>query len=368
MNKLISAIFLAMLFGATCLLSWNGLTNGHNWGGDFASYIMQSQSILNGKPSGFIQTNRFAMEKSTHATGPVAYPWGFPVLLAPFYALFGLKMLGLKSLNIICYLIFLISLWLGCSRYHSRFWRIILVSLFALNPYFLRFLNNVISDIPFLLFSTLSIFLMGRVVIQKRRFISKVIDQLLLGILIAISFFIRTQGILILATLGVTQLIIVIKNIIAQQKEAAAPTTQPKDILLRSFSNTLSSSWSFILPYLCFFILTFFWRMVLPEGGSSYISMVKHVSLGLIKNNLIYYFELPALFFTGLKGGLGQTLYGASLPIFIIGMFKRRNLDYHIIAYVALYILQLIVWPGIQGLRYLFPILPFYVSFVLTEC
>jgi hypothetical protein len=64
--------------------------------------------------------------------------------------------------------------------------------------------------------------------------------------------------------------------------------------------------------------------------------------------------------------GVGQTLYGASLPIFIVGMVKRRNLDYHIIAYGALYILLLIVWPYTQGLRYLFPILPFYISFVLT--
>lgn len=366
MNKLISAIFLAMLFGATCLLSWNGLTDGHNWGGDFAAYIMQTQSVLNGEPSEFIQTNRFAMEKSTRTIGPVAYPWGFPVLLAPFYALFGLNFLALKSLNIICYLIFLISLWLGCSRYHSRFWRFILVSLFALNPHFLRFMNNVCSDISFLLFSTLSIFLIGRMVIQKRKFVSKIIDQLLLGILIAISFNIRTEGVLILGTLGATQLIIVLKNIIDQQKEDATPKTKPKDILLRSLCNTLSSSWSFIIPYLCFFIFTICWRTVLPEGGSSHISVLKHSSLGLAKQHLIYYFELPAQFLGGLKVGVAQTVYGASLPIFIVGMVKRRNLDYHIIAYGALYILLLIVWPGRQGLRYLFPILPFYISFVLT--
>jgi hypothetical protein len=106
--------------------------------------------------------------------------------------------------------------------------------------------------------------------------------------------------------------------------------------------------------------------MVLPEGGTSHISNVKHISSGIIKDNLIYYFKLPGEFFTGLKEGVGQTLYGASLPMFLVGVFKRRHSDYHIITFGLLIILLLIVWPGKQGLRYLFPILPFYVSFVFT--
>jgi hypothetical protein len=363
-KKLINLIILVMLLFAALLLSWNGFTDGHNWGGDFAAYIMQAQSILKGNPSKFIQENRFMIESSTRWIGPVAYPWGFPALLVPCLALFGVNMLALKSLNIIFYLFFLISLWLGFRRYHSRFWRIILVSLFALNPYFLRFMNNVLSDIPFLFFSTLSIFLIGRVVIQKRKLVSKIMDQVLLGILTAISFYIRSEGVLIIATLGVSQFTVVMKNIIDQQKEEA--TSKTKDILLRSFSNTLSNSRRFILPYFCFFLLTFIWRTVLPEGGSSHLSLIKSVSSGQIINHLLYYFNLPARFFTGLPDGVGPTLFGASLPLFIIGIVKRRNLDYHIIAYGALYILLLFIWPGRQGLRYLFPILPFYTSFVLT--
>ena len=355
---------LVMLLFAALMLSWNGLKAGHKWGGDFAAYIMQAHSILNGNPSEFIETNRFAVKNSTRIIGPVAYPWGFPVLLAPFLALFGLNMLALKSLNIIFYLFFLITLWLGCRRYHSRFWRIILVSLFALNPFFLEIMNHIISDIPFLLFSTISIFLIGHIVVQKLKLISKTADQVLLGIVIAASFYIRTEGILILATLGVSQFVMVLKNIIDQQKKDA--TLKTKDIILRSLSNTLSNSRSFILPYLCFFIFTFIWRTVLPEGGSSHLSLIKSVSSGQIKNHLIYYFNLPALFFTGLPYEVGQAFYGASLPLFIVGMLKRRNLDYHIITYGALFIILLIGWPGRQGLRYLFPILPFYISFVLT--
>ncbi len=150
MNKVIIAIFFSMLLVVSCLLSWYGLTEGHNWGGDFSAYIMQAQSVWHGKINQFFQTNRFTIEESTYRIGPIAYPWGFPVLLAPFYAVFGLNMLALKSLNIGFYLILLTLLWSGFSRYHSYFWRFILVGFFAFNPYFLQFMNNILSDIPFI--------------------------------------------------------------------------------------------------------------------------------------------------------------------------------------------------------------------------
>ena len=366
MNKVFNAIFLVVTLGAMCFLSWYGRVEPRKWEGDFSQYILQAQSILNGKPLDFIESNRFTLENSTRKVGPVAYPWGFPVLLAPFYSLFGLNIVALKSLNIICYILFIIFLWFGFRRYHSPYWRAVLVCLFAFNPYFLRFMSKIISDIPFLLFSTLSILYMGRVVIQRRRLVSKKIDQLLLVAVIAISFFIRTEGILILGTLVITQFIMVVKNVIAQQKENTASTTEHRNILLLSFYNNMSSLCRLILPCICFLIIIVFWRMVLPEGGTSHIGFVKHISSGIIKDNLIYYFKLPGEFFTGLDEGVGQTIYGATLPMFIVGAFKRRHSDYHIITYGALIFLLFIVWPAEQGLRYLFPVLPFYVSFVLT--
>jgi hypothetical protein len=50
----------------------------------------------------------------------------------------------------------------------------------------------------------------------------------------------------------------------------------------------------------------------------------------------------------------------------IIGLFKRRNVDYHIISYSILTLVLLIFWPREEGLRFLIPLLPFYVSFALT--
>jgi hypothetical protein len=77
-----------------------------------------------------------------------------------------------------------------------------------------------------------------------------------------------------------------------------------------------------------------------------------------------YYFVLPAEFFAGVPAA--KIVYGASIPLAIIGMSKRRESDYHIIIYCAMTILLLIVWPRNEGLRFLFPLLPFYISFTLT--
>ena len=364
MKKAISSTFLFVLLGTSFLLSWYGLTKGHNWGGDFSAYIMQAKSVWQGKPSDFLQTNRFTIEKSTRVFGPIAYPWGFPVLLAPFYGYFGLNILALKSLNIIFYLIFLIILWFGFHRYHSYFWGVILVCLFAFNPYFLNFMNNVLSDIPFLVFSTLSILLIGRVVIQKQRFVSDIGDQILLGVLIAISFTIRSQGLLILAALGATQIIEVAKNTISNQRDNAGKITRANNNLFRRLLSRSPNLWIFILPHASFLVVILFWRGLFPEGGSSHILLLDKVTFGLIIGHIKYYITLPATFFTGVFGE--QVLYGASIPLSIVGIFRRRKYDYHIFIYGIITISLLIVWPLTEGLRFLFPLLPFYLSFAIT--
>ena len=88
------------LLGVSCALIYGLLTNGHNWGGDFAAYIMQARSVLEGNVPQFIEANSFAVQKSTDNLGPITYPWGFPVLLVPFYKAFGMDIrIGTSSLH-----------------------------------------------------------------------------------------------------------------------------------------------------------------------------------------------------------------------------------------------------------------------------
>jgi len=131
---------LIFMSGFACI---SMLTNDHYWGGDFSAYIMQAQSICDASPGEYLERNRVTIEESSVPLGPAAYPWGFPLLLALFMAIFGLNIIILKLVSVFSFLLYLGVLWLGFRCYHNRLWLFLLVALFACNPYFLRFTNPV---------------------------------------------------------------------------------------------------------------------------------------------------------------------------------------------------------------------------------
>jgi len=58
-------------------------------------------------------------------------------------------------------------------------------------------------------------------------------------------------------------------------------------------------------------------------------------------------------------------LYIITIPLAIAGVAWRYKLDYPAIIYIILNFILYIIWPFKQDLRFLYPILPFYISFVL---
>lgn len=360
-NNILSTFII--LLGITTLILFCTLTNGHNWGDDFSIYIMQAKSVSESAPGSFIEANRFTVENSSYPFGPIAAPWGFPVLLAPFYAFFGLDMIGLKLPGVISFLIFLILLFIGFRKYHLPFWLFCLVCLFSLNPTMLSFTDQILADFPFLLISTASILFIGRLIIEKRHLISTVWDYVLLGAVIAGAFFIRTNGILILITLAITQSI----ALFLKSKQKNFSVGQCSISLRRLLSNRgdfLKTLFINMIPYISFFGIALFWEKIFPQGGAS-ISILKDTSMSIIKNSMDYYIDLPVQFFAGLPHY--HLFYFASIPVAVAGIMRRYRYDYHIIVYIILtFILYIWFASSTQGLRYIFPILPFYYSFVIT--
>ena len=339
------------------------LTRGHDWGDDFSAYIMQARSLVEGNPREFCEANRFTIQHSSWGIGPVAYPWGYPVLLAPLYAAFGVNMIALKLVGALSFLIFLPLLFIGFRKYHSPFWLLCLVCLFSLNPTLLAFSDHILSDMPFLLCSTFTVLLTGTLIVERRRLISPVCDRILLGASMAVSFFIRTNGLLLLITLGITQFIV-----LAQRRWRAGISNADGSTLFNSFipRDRAAAQGYFLafLPYAIFLSSTALWSAVFPEGGSSHMNDLRQISVHSIVKNLRYYIILPADFFDGAP--FCHLLYAASVPCVIVGVIRRYRSDYHIITYLILTFLLLILWPSIQGLRFLFPALPFYMSFMMT--
>lgn len=366
MKKLTIKIIFILIVSISGLLIIGRLTNGHDWGADFASYIMQAKSITEGSPRAFIESNRFTIEQSSGPMGPIAYPWGYSVLLAPIYALFGLNLLALKSVAVICFLLFLMVFWFVFRKNHSPSWFLLLVSLFAFNPNMLEFTNSIMADLPFLLVSTIGIWIIQEIVVQDRQIFSPLTDLIFIGIVITIAFLLRTNGVLLLVTLGLSQAISAHQKKSGKQKSLlsyGANSNQermayPKRISIKHLIVKFT-------PYIIFFCSVTIWRLFLPEGGNSHISFLKNVSAEWIKTNLFHYLEVSFDFFHGVP--FPYLIIGASIPLAVAGALRRFRSEYTTIIYIMLTLLLYIIWPYKAGIRFLFPIFPFYVSFAFSS-
>jgi hypothetical protein len=352
----------------SALLMFGMLTRGHSWGDDFSGYIMQARSITEGTPRAFVESNRFSVEQSSKPIGPTAYPWGFPVLLAPFYALFGLNPLALKAVGVISYLLFLVVLWLAFHRDHSTPWFFCFVCLFAFNPTLLAFSNHILSDLPFLVVSTVSVSLIRDIVVNDRRFISRLWDLILLGIGMASASLIRTNGYLLVITLGLSHLVSYLqKHPCNEQPHGRGEAHHPWGRSFFPRGVSVKQTALLLAPYIVFLSSVTIWELFFPAGGASHVSHLKSISLRMIIKHLAYYLYLPSEFFSGAPYRV--LLYGASIPFAVAGAVRRYRSDYPAIIYMALTLLLYIFWPygqKKQGLRFLFPILPFYVSFACS--
>jgi hypothetical protein len=333
------------------LLAFALLTRDHEWGDDWASYVMQAVAIAQGDTADFLARNAFTMRESTHFLGPDAYPWGFPVFLAPFTLACGpLNIFCLKFLNLIFWALFLWALHIFLARRLPPLESSLILAIFAASPVLLQFVDIVQSDIAFLFFSTLALVLVERIN-------NSLYEKALLGLVIFLAFFVRTNGLLLLPTLFLTQAF-------AYFQTQPRLKLDPKRILTND-----------LVPYYVFGLLALANFLLFPAGDGLHFARLSVISPASLAANLSMYFSLPAAFFEPLPHAL--IVYGILLPFFLGGLTPHFKRDFHIVAYLLLSFALFILWPETQGIRFLFPLLPFFVyfayqgmtatSFALTE-
>jgi len=334
---------LALILIST-LLAYNLLTFGHDWGDDFAAYIMQSVSITQGDVSGFLAHNIFTMHQSTRFFGPDAYPWGFPLLLTPFtLACSPLNIFCLKFINLIFYALFL---WVFYKFLESRLPAIestLLLAVFALSPVLLLHEDQVVSDIAFLFFSTFALLLIEKTILQPADPLGSPRKNIFLGFVLFFAYFVRTNGILLPATLLATQIFLHLQS-----------------RLKPDWKRILSIG---LIPYYVFAALTIVSLLVFPSGEGSHFARLTSLTVQKLTENISGYSVLAAGFFDSLPHN--QVIYGILLPFILGGAFIRFKEDFHIIVYVLLGYTLFIVWPEWQGIRFIFPLLPFLIYFAL---
>ncbi len=327
---LLIMIIISLILGASTL------TRGHIWGDDFASYIMQAESILNGRTHEFVQHNSLTIFQSSNQIGPVAYPWGYPLILTPIYAVKGNNPLALKLPALFFYAGFLVCLYLLMKIRLTQTESLLIVSLFAFNPMFLQFLDQIVSDIPFLFFSTSALLLM----IWDRE--DGAIKYVALGCAIASAFFIRATGILLLASFLAMQVVYIWKDKANHERFKA------------SWRNILIVSTTFGLLWLIYSVL-------FPGGGESYFAEYQIFQIKTALGSISSYFQVFGRFFG--EQIIWKILYYLMTVFFLLGLWKRQKEDVVFILFFAFYIILLISWPYMQGPRFIFPLLPIFIYF-----
>lgn len=321
------------------MLAWGTLTRGQAWGDDFAAYLMQTKSLLSGEMDTFVAHNTFTVTQSSHQIGPVAYPWGFPLMLAPVYALIGLSPLALKLPGLITYLGFLLTFFFWMKRRFAAPESLLAVSLFSFHPELLLFLDNILSDIPFLFLSTLSLLLIDLYLneTQERRKPALISGT---GAVIFAAAFVRTQGLILLGSLLLFLALRFLQKT-ADQKRIARDAA----LLLAIFG----ALWGFS-------------SLLFPSGQESYLALYAGFGPHTFADNMVAYLQLFGLFFESLPAS--KFIFGLFTLLFAIGLATRLKTEPPSLLYALLYLVVLWSWPEWQGFRFLFPLLPIFILFV----
>lgn len=332
-RKLYIILFIIIaLTGTIYLISFRP---GHNWGGDFSEYIAQAKSISEGYdfPAKFVGTY-----------GSFRYPWGFPLLLSPIYSLFGLNIFAMKVYVSLFFLLSLPVIFLLFKRKLTSIQALLVVTIFALNPYFFSFKDNVLSDIPFFFFSLLSIFLIQEIIINKKIWVNSFVSYLLIGFVIFCSYLIRSQGILLIPTLLGCQYI------------------SNRNLFKRNLIRYIRSNKAELIPYIVFIILGVVINNTFPRGGSGYYEqLLQNLTITSVIRNIYYYTVLISDFFG--TASISKVLFGITIPFVTVGIIKNAKEDYLYLIYVFFTLLLIILWPYHSGLRFIFSTLPFYMYF-----
>jgi len=331
---LIGMILVNIIIGSTTL------TRGHTWGDDWAWYVLQAKSLSSGTTAEFMKQSVFTNTQSTTHVGPLAYPWGYPLILLPVYVLKGIHPLALKLPGLFFYTAFLVCLFYWMKPRLTRTESLLMVSLFAFNPLLIQFLDQILSDIPFLFFSSLTLLLMTR---SEER--TKTHD-ILIAVSVFLTTFLRATGIFLLGSF----LVIEFFRLIAKRKERGAVVKIMID--------------TFVICFV-FIVLWVSTGLLFPSGGeTSYLSQFATLSQETLTRAMSLYFNVFSLFFGDTIGW--KFIYVLLLLFFLIGAWTRRKDEPVYIIFFIVWLAVHMTYPYWQGPRYIFPLLPIFIYFIFV--
>lgn len=181
---------------------------GHSWGDDFALYLRQARSLLDGNIGQVIADNHFNVDNAAKpGFSPYVYPWGWPLVLAPFVRLFGIDYARLKLVEVALLCAFLWTFHEVLRARMSRWVAFGVVVSIGTTLAYLVHTDHLISELPYMVMVAITFWWLDR--IRHHRHLDRATrNQLVvLGLLAVAVFNVRREGLAIVAAIAVAQLL-----------------------------------------------------------------------------------------------------------------------------------------------------------------
>jgi hypothetical protein len=312
------------------------IKNTHDWGDDFAQYLHQAKNITQEKSqneTGYLFNEEFFI-------GPIAYPSGFPLLLAPIVNNFDIDF---KVLNYYMSLFWFLSCLFGFLILRSQlsyFSSLAVTLIIAYNPQMLNFKTEVVSDYPFTFLALVILFLLN----QKPNLYLSVLAGLLIGFLVHI----RTIGVIMFLVFLIHQFILL--------RKSEYPS---KLIFQTSLAGIVSAGFVYIGILLLFPANSNYPGLF--ESDSLWLNWNKQISYNSDKLFMFFrWFNMEEFFYIGVIGGSALIIFS------ILGYLQelRKHKFSPALLFFTFYLLVIISYKyGNTGLRFMYPLLFIFFLF-----
>jgi len=315
-------VFAALLF---LPLFFIGTHTSSDWGDDFAQYIHQAENILKGIPQ---SETGYIYNKLNSGFGPQAYPIGFPLLLAPVYAIAGNNMVAFTTFISLIYVVLGLLIVIFYRNYFSTISSVVLAFIFVYNPQMIIFKREIMSDIPFACLLVLNFILYFK--LKPGNLKQLTILALLTGVMLTV----RPAGIVFVAA-------VIIEKFIAFTRRKTAL----KDFIIQT-------SIFFLIPIAFYFTLNSLLFKV-PSGGSisDYLLFFNSGDLlRAIPRNFAAHIEVFRYLYVpeaGILKGFSLLLGSVMVALTLLGLIKRFMQGAKVTEwFFVLYIIMMLVLPN----------------------
>jgi hypothetical protein len=189
---------LALIVAAGAIAATLLHRHGHTQGDDFALYLRQAQSLFQGNPAEIVADNRFSVLNSGPGFSPMAYPWGWPLLLSPFVQFWGLDYDRLKLVVVATMCVWLVLYYGIVRRRAGTAVALGTTAVLASAPAYLTHTDQLISEFPYLASIGLVLWWYDRTRSRGPLIASPAPALFILGALASLAFNVRREGIVLL--------------------------------------------------------------------------------------------------------------------------------------------------------------------------